>query len=209
MATSNTGHKALLNPWNCVHGTYLLPPSCMDAPVAGLLQSAEDCGLALTFTSVCQEEKLSRGRAHWTSSERGARWENKKIRWKRAQLWPVVNNMKEARARGEHVVAVETEQGLNKSTIGRIEAAEAECGEMVCCSLQHASAFPLSELSNMLGALFTTSMSMQVLALRGPMPSTVQTTWTNVPRCTSRAFSKGATCIRKMSSLRNWGEVCF
>lgn len=46
----------------------------------------------------------------------------------------VVNNMKEAR--DEHGVAVETEQRLNKSTIGRTEAAEPECGEIVCCSAE-------------------------------------------------------------------------
>lgn len=50
----------------------------------------------------------------------------------------------------EHVVAVETEQRPNKSTIGRDEAAAAaERGEKVCCSHpQHVSALLLSELSD-------------------------------------------------------------
>ncbi len=60
--------------------------------------------------------------------------------------------MKQARAREEHVVAVETEQRQNKCTIGRTEAAEAECGGIVCCSPQHVSASLLSELSNTLCA---------------------------------------------------------
>lgn len=151
------GHKPLLNPWNCVHSAYLIPFQPVGCTAAWMhyhlvswwgyhwaLQSAEDYGPALTFTSVYREEKLSTGRAHWTSTEWGSRWENKKIRWKRAQLLSVVNNLKEARAREEHVVAVETE--LSKSTIGRTEAAEAECG--ACCSPQHASALLLSELSD-------------------------------------------------------------
>lgn len=40
--------------------------------------------------------------------------------------------MKQARGRAAHVVAVETEKRLNKSTVGRTEAAEAERGELVC-----------------------------------------------------------------------------
>lgn len=92
---------------------------CMNAPVPGLLMrpslcTAECRGLrpALTSTSVDQVEKWSTGRARDTSKERGARWENIKMRWKRAQLWLLVNNTKEVRAREERVVAVETEQRL-------------------------------------------------------------------------------------------------
>lgn len=89
------------------------------------------------------------------------------MRWKRAQLRPVVNNTKGARE--EHVVALETEQRLNKRTIGRTEAAEAECEDRVGCWLQHVSAFLLSEPSNALCAWstvvshFATSMDIQVV----------------------------------------------
>lgn len=64
-------------------------------------------------------------------AQTGARWENTKIKQKKGQLQLVVNNIKEAREK--RVVAVETMQSLNKSSIGRTEAAVAEYVGIVYC----------------------------------------------------------------------------
>lgn len=98
---------------------------CTSSPLRGFqwaLQSAEDCALVLTFTSVPRGEMRA---GAGQSTDRGARWENGKISEK------AHNYIKEARE--EHVVAIETEQRLNKSSIGKTEAADVECVEIVCC----------------------------------------------------------------------------
>lgn len=183
------------------------------------------------FTEHCREQRTaawhwhsppSTNRRNWVQverkhTERGARCKNKKIRWKRAQLRFVVNIMKAARAREEHVVAVETEQRLNKSTIGRNEAAEAECAELLSAvHHRHASALLLSELSDIVCARstvvshFATSMSIQVVG--SPRTNTIRhliSCTSSVPCCTSQAFCESNLNQKNVFSVKSrWSLIC-
>lgn len=202
--------KSLLNPWN-----YPLPPQPVDSTTARLvswwglhwaLQSAEDRCLELTFTSIYKEEKLSTRRVHWTSTDRKARWENIKIRWRRAQFRPVVNNMKGARE--ERVVAVETEQRPNKST-----SDSSSRGRMWRNSPTFTPNMPqlsLSELSNALWVLsavvshFATSLSIQVV---GSVKTNTIHYLIQCPLLQISSCFQGQSESEKMSSLWNWAEA--
>ena len=173
-----------------------------------------------------QEEKLSRGRANRNKlRERCARWGNKKMRWKRAQLRPVVNNAKEASAREEHVVALETEQRLNRTTYywqewssrgGRGERERERDGEREserepADHSKHASAFLLLNALRAWSTAvphFASSMTVQLaVALRGQIPSANRKKKQKKNRVPVLQIWTGAAWIRKASSLWNWGDA--
>lgn len=131
-----TCHNPLFNPWESVHSTYLnlwtvqlhgFTRTCSPDEAFTELKYRRP---ELTFTSVCQEEKLSTDRTHWTSTERGSMWENKEIWWQKAQLRSVVNYLKDGE-RGACCCRRKTEQRTNDSNLGRTGAAEAGCEEAV------------------------------------------------------------------------------